>query len=102
MTRKAVSAPAKLPQTYSRGVSRVAWRTSPTRNSASRISTRPAPMARNQTPMKAIRTDWNMPWARAEVMWERSPPAVASPLEMVTLPPENPQATSSSTAKRNQ
>ena len=102
MIRKATAAPTKLPHTYSRTVSRVEWRISPTRCSASRIRTKPAPMARNQAPMAVMSTDWNMLWAKTEVMWARSPPTVASPLEILTLPVEKPQATSTRIPKRNQ
>ena len=59
-------------------------------------------MARNQAPIAVIRTDWSMLWANTEVMCDLSPPAVASPLEMVTLPWEKPQATSTRIPKRNQ
>ena len=59
-------------------------------------------MARNQTPMAVIRTDWNMLWAATEVTCDRSPPAVPSPLLMVTLPCENPKAVSPRRPSRSQ
>ena len=59
-------------------------------------------MARNQAPMPEIEIDWNMLWAKTEVTCDRFPPAVASPLEMITFPSENPHAASTRTPNRNQ
>ena len=91
-----------MPQTYSRGVRRVEWNTSTTWSSTSRITTSPAAIARNQAPIIMISTHWIMLWLNTEVMCGRSPPAMDSPVEIVTEPSESPKAMRASTAKRTQ
>ena len=59
-------------------------------------------MARNHAPIPITTMHWIMLWANTEVTWDRSPPTVESPDEIVTAPSDHPQAMSSRIAKRTQ
>ncbi|WP_419933673.1 hypothetical protein [Candidatus Palauibacter sp.] len=62
MAANAPTAPQNLPHAYSRGVSRVEWKTSVTWSSRSRMTTIPHEMARNQAASASMMMLWSMLW----------------------------------------